>query len=321
MGYKLKFGDSAIAIPEAAIYACEDVLQFRLLMLLSTDKSLCEADESIIAERLGCSEDELNDTVEALCASGLLEQRKLTVSASDKNLSGEQIAMAVQGDPEFTLLLDECQMICGKIFTPSDISRLITIKSNLGFSNEMITLLFFYYSEKLDSQGKKLSSAYAEKGAYSLYNQGVKTLPELQKYIKQTEERNSFDYKMRSLFGIGDRKFTKKEKGFFEKWHEDWMMPLPLIEYAFDITCDKTGKASLDYMSKILSDWHDSGITTVEAAEKSSAEFKSSDKYKRKFRETDSNGSGDDKESSFNTEEFFEKALKRSYEMMKEKKN
>jgi DnaD/phage-associated family protein len=113
---------------------------------------------------------------------------------------------------------------------------------------------------------------------------------------------------------MGDRAFTKKEKAFFEKWLAEWGMAFELVEYAFELTVDKTGKAGLEYMSKILSDWHDSGISTVEQAEKASAEYRSSSDYKKKFKETVKEE--EKPASSFNTDEFFEKALKRSYAMM-----
>lgn len=65
-------------------------------------------------------------------------------------------------------------------------------------------------------------------------------------------------------------------------------------------------------MSKILSGWHDNNITTIEQAEKIAAEYKQSNKYQTKFKEKAS----ETFVSSFNTDEFFEKALQKSYAMM-----
>ena len=64
-------------------------------------------------------------------------------------------------------------------------------------------------------------------------------------------------------------------------------------------------------MSKILSDWHDSGVRTVEQAEKANADFKATNKSKQKFVEKPAQNG-----ASFDTEEFFEKARKRSEAMM-----
>lgn len=67
-------------------------------------------------------------------------------------------------------------------FTPTDISKLVSIKKELDFDAETILLLFFYYSEKLDAAGRKLTVSYIEKSAYTLYNQGVRELAGLQEY-------------------------------------------------------------------------------------------------------------------------------------------
>lgn len=313
MGYKPDFREGAVAIPEAAIDACGDLLQFRLLCLLCSDRTLCEADDSVIAERLLCSPEEVRATAEALRAVGLIKpEKKLAPSAQTKNLTGEEIAEIVDGDDGFRGFVNECENICGKVFTPIDLSKIASLRRDLGFDGETIVLMFFYYAEKLDAVGKKLSVSYVEKAAYSLFNQGVRTYPQLQAYIKTTEERNTLNYRLRRLFGMGDRAFTKKEKGFFEKWSGEWNMPFEMIEFSFEITVNNTGKPSLDYMSRILSDWHAEGITTVCEAEKRSAERKEAVRYKSITKNT----APEAKESSFDTDEFFEKALKRSYAML-----
>ncbi len=319
MGYKINFGSGAVSLPASVIDTCHNLLQLRLLMLLSYERQFSEAEDPEIAERLGCTEKELSEAVSELRAIKLLApEKKLAPSASSKNLGSGEIAREIDNSGELKHLIEECQYICGKIFTPTDISKLVSLKKDLGYDGETITLLFFYFSEKLDADGKKASVGYIEKSAYGLYNQGIKTLPDLQKYIKDTETKNSLAYKFRRLFGMGERAITSKEKKFFDKWSIEWETPFELIEYAYEITVDKTGKAGLEYMSKILSDWHTAGITTVSAAEKSSKEFKSSDKYKKKF--TEKTDETEESKSSFNTDEFFEKALKRSYAMMNEGK-
>ncbi len=317
MSYKINYGDGAVCLPAAALDGCGELLQLRLLMLLSYDRSLCNADDTVLAEHLGCTLTELSDTVAALRAVRLLEPEKKPVpSAQTKNLAGEEIAAVLNADRDFKQLIDECQNICGRIFTPTDISKLVSIKQELGFDGETILLLFFYYAEKLSASDRRLSVSYIEKSAYTLYNQNVRDLADLQEYIKRTEEKNRFGYKIRRLFGIGDRTFTKKESRFFDKWNIEWHIPYELIEYAYDITVDATGKPALDYMSKILSGWHENGITTLEQAEKSSDEYKKSDKYQTKFREK----AQESPVSSFNTDEFFEKALQKSYAMINSEK-
>ena len=123
MSYKPDFSEGAVAVPEAAIDACGDLLQFRLLCLICSDRTMCEADDSVIAERLLCTADEVRAAAEALRAAELIKpERKLSPSAQSKNLTGEEIAEIIEGDEGFRGFIDECENICGKVFTPTDMS-------------------------------------------------------------------------------------------------------------------------------------------------------------------------------------------------------
>ena len=320
MKYGVIYQDGAVCLPAAAFEACDDLLSLRFLMLLSYDRAMTDADDVTLAEQLGCTEKELCATVTSLREKGLLEpEKKLKPSISAKNLTGDEMASVIDESDGMKQLIEECQALCGKVFTPTDISKIVALRKDLGLDCETVLLLFFYHFEKLDAMGRKLTVSYVEKSAYSLYNQGIRTADALQAYIKDVEMRNSNQYRLRKLFGMGERAFTKKEKGFFEKWLTEWALPFELVEHAFDLTVDKTGKAGLEYMSRILSDWHDSGISTVEQAEKASADYRSSADYKKKFKETAKEE--ETAPSSFNTDEFFEKALRRSYAMMNGGKN
>ncbi len=310
--YDVIFKDGAVCLPAAAYEACEDLLSLRLLMLLSYDRAMSNADGATLAEQLGCTVEELNAAVAGLREAGLLApEAKKKPSSSAKNLTGQEMAAAIEGDARMKQLIEECQGICGRVFTPTDVSKVVALKTELGLDCETVLLLFFYYFEKLDAVGRKLTVSYVEKAAYGLYNQGVRTAGALETYIKETESRNSLQYRLRRLFGMGDRAFTKKEDAFFTKWLTEWAMPFELVEHAFDLTVDRTGKINLAYMSKILSDWHAAGITTVEQAEKASEEYRSASPAPKREKAEEKEGA-----SSFNTDEFFEKALKRSYAMM-----
>ena len=313
MKYNVLYKDGAVCLPASAFLACDTLLEVRFLMLLSYDRALCDADDTMLCEQLGCTAEELSETVSSLREKGLVEgAKKLAPSASSKNLTGREIAGAIESDNSLKQLIEECEAICGKVFTSTDISKIVSLNTTLGLDSETILLLFYYHFEKLDAVGKKLTVSYVEKSAYSLYNQEIRTLDALQSYIKENEKRNSNKYKLSRMFGIGDRSFTKKEEKFFDKWLIEWEMPFELVEAAFEIAVNNTGKAGLEYMSKILSDWHDSGIRTVEQAEKANADFKAANKNKQKFVEKPSVSNG----ASFDTEEFFEKARKRSEAMM-----
>ena len=104
--------------------------------------------------------------------------------------------------------------------------------------------------------------------------------------------------------GIGEREFTKSEKSYIEKWI-GLKLSIELLTKAYEITVEKTGKISYSYMAKILDNWQISGIKTAEDAERSQEEYKNKQKMSM---------------STFDADDFFEAALKRSNEKMMERR-
>ena len=67
------------------------------------------------------------------------------------------------------------------------------------------------------------------------------------------------------------------------------------------VTVENTGSASMPYCGAVLDNWYTSGIRTADEAEAAIASYKH-DKENAK-----------DKKGSFETDDFFEAALRRSY--------
>ncbi len=213
--------------------------------------------------------------------------------------SGEDVARLFETNEEIKLLIDECQKIAGKIFNPYETNKIISLYDYLGLSAEYILLLYNYCKNK----GKTIVR-YVEKTALNLYDEGVDTAEKLQEYIKYKERTDSVNGKVKSIFGINLRALTKKEEAFIEKWTNSWGFGFDIIEYAYELTVNATNKSSLSYANKILENWHNQGITTLKGAKELDSEFK-------KSRQKDA---PKPQNSSFDDDEFFEAALKRSYE-------
>ena len=227
---------------------------------------------------------------------------KTTLQKNDiPSYSGEEIASLFEKNDEIKLLIDECQSIAGKIFNPLEINKIVSLYDYLGLSAEYILLLYNYCKSK-----GKTTVHYVEKTAFNLFDEGVDTDEKLQEYIKYKEEFDSLAGKVRRIFGTSKRALTKKEENFIKKWTDTFKMPIEMIEYAYELTVNATNEASMPYANKILENWHNAGILTVEQAK--SLEFE----YKNAKQENQSNASFDD-------DEFFEAALKRSYDNLGKK--
>jgi len=206
----------------------------------------------------------------------------------------DEAARYLEQNPTAASLIDCCQQELGKIFNTAEAEIIIGLLDYLSLGPEYILFLCAYLGKK----GRK-SLRYIEKTAISLHDAGVVTYEQLELHLKKLDMTESAEKKLRDLFGIGERALVKRERDAFFRWIAEWEMPLEVIERAYEITVTRTKEPSVPYTNAILEKWNAEGIRTVEQVEEAEAARKS----------TSSVVPG----SSFETEDFFDLALKRSY--------
>ncbi len=212
--------------------------------------------------------------------------------------SGEELAQLTEaGAGKLRRLSEECQRICGKIFTPTEVGKVVALSEYLGLSSEHILMLFQFCAER-----GKSSVSYIEKTAYNLYDEGVRSAEQLEAYLRRKEEAGRREDYYRRLFGIGTRSLTAAEREAFRRWPEEWGMSDEMIEYAFTVMAEHTGSYKFTYLSKVLQRWHEEGYRTPE-------EVKAA-----RFASKGGSNAAASGESSFDTDSFISLALRRSYE-------
>ena len=275
------------------IYACQEMLD-------AFDKYIVKFSESI-----GIGIDRIQKSlafwakVGAISVEGSYEGSAPMASASSTvpTYTGTQIAKFVEKNGDIRSLFMACQAVLGKEFGTHDHNNVIYLRDNFHFSDEYILLLLAHCKDV-----EKTAWAYIRKTAQCLYDEGIDTYTRLEAHFADRKNKNSLEYKLRDLFGIGRRELSRKEKEHFEKWIE-LALEIELVKFAYDITVDKTGKASIPYCAKVIDNWLSSGIKTYKDA------FTSEEETKKGI-----------SSSSFDTNDFFEAALKRSYPKKKEDK-
>lgn len=205
-----------------------------------------------------------------------------------------QLADILEDDHSLGEYVENCQQIMGKMFSSAESSALVGIVEYLGVSTDYVALLCAFAVV----HGKK-SVRYVEKMALGLYDDGITTYSELEAHLKKLNKVEDMIPEIRKMFGIGDRALTTKEKKFIEAWCTEMDLSLELIEKAYEITVSNTGKAAMPYCNSILESWNAAGYKTVAEVDAATADYK-----KKKSSAS---------EGSFDTDEFFEAALRRSY--------
>ena len=222
-------------------------------------------------------------------------KRKLLSADTPQRFSSGEIRRITEENPELSSLFDACQQAMGKLFTTDEFNIVISLYEYYGFEADYILLLCAHCA------GREKNLRYAEKMAHTLYDKEITTYAAQEEHFARLDLLASSEGRLRTLFGFGTRKLTSKEQEFFMHWLMDLSHSYEMIEYAYEITVDRTQHAKLPYINKILENWYTDGHKTPDDVK--NAENKTAPSAAL---------------SSFNTDDFFDLALKRSYADMVE---
>lgn len=197
---------------------------------------------------------------------------------------------------EMRNLVDCCQNISGDMFSTAETEILIGMHDYLALSPEYIMLLFAH-AKKL---GKK-SVRYVETLALRFFDEGVTDYKDLEERLRSIEKIDTAEQFVRNLFGLRSRALIPKEKTMVEKWVMTMHYDRAVVQKAYEVTVTNTGKASISYANAVLENWYKAGLTNVEEIEASMEEYQKA--HEKAVPAT-----------SFDTDDFFTAALRRSYE-------
>ncbi len=319
MKIEMVYGSDVLSLPKKVILAKlgeAELEDLAVLLTIASDDALRSAPEDNIAraaESLGMAVSRFESAIAfwrgagAIRTSGKAKAPKVTETAKEPpekaekplqkdelpDYSGEEIASFVEGNAGMKSLIDACQQSLGKIFNVSDVRILVGMCDHLSLDHDYILTLIAYCARI----GKR-SMRYIEKMAITLHDEDVDSTAALEDYIKRAEAGREAEGKIRALFGMGSRAMSAKEKRIVAKWTTEWNIDFSLIERAFDITVDKIHEPSLPYTNGILEKWRSAGYETAQDVDRALEEYKQNKPE-----------SG----SSFDTDEFFELALSRTY--------
>lgn len=298
--YKLKkkLMDDTFAVPRKLISrlseagSCELKI-FLIMASMDAEDGITESELISELERAGVSTCDIAEGLAFLRGAGLIEKgtaKKQAVPVSDgtevqaktakaetavkeapqesvftpsakPSYTSKQLAEAAKSR-EFKELLDWASKRLGRTLNTSDVSTLYSFHDYLCLPYDVVMLGI----EHCVSEGKA-SLRYIEKLLIDFADKDINTYEKAESYIIRRAEFLSFEGKIRTLMGLGQRTLTTKERAMLSQW-KDWQMSDEMIKLAYEKTVEKTGKASMSYMHKILESWHTSGFTTVSQVER-----------------------------------------------------
>lgn len=219
-------------------------------------------------------------------------------------------------DADFKQLADSVMQLLGRLLNNTEINILAGLRTELDLSCGYILALVSLCVE----EGKR-SLRYVEGRAFGLHNDGIDTEEALGDYIMRRRRFASTEWKLRKLYGIGERALSKTESACFYRWSAEWGFDIETIGLAYDITVDSTKRADVRYTDRILSGWHERGVTSLADAE-ALVESERDERAAGRMRAGQDAAARPTRRrsaqpspalSSFDTDEMFERALRRSY--------
>lgn len=225
-----------------------------------------------------------------------------------REAGAEELAESIRSS-SLSELITAAEQQRGRLFNRNDLSILVGLSEELGLDGPYILTLLAYCDAQGDGSPKPMR--YAERVAFRLTEHGVTTCRELEEYIRSEEELRSVEGALRRMFGIGTRKLTEREATAFKRWTQEYGYDEELIGAAFDVTVNATSRASVAYTEKVLAHWHEAGIKTLKEAEALLTREKS--ERQKKAPERKPKKAGEPKTRSFDANDFFNRAVERSF--------
>jgi len=145
----------------------------------------------------------------------------------------------------------------GRPLSTSEILLYQQWMEDYSFTPELIVLML----EDCFNRGRK-EMAYIKQVALNWFNAGVKTLKDAEKYMLSHKEKWEKYFKVMSFLGF-KRPPTQKEEEIMDKWFDQLKLDLEVILEA----CGETAAISqpnFRYVDKIITDWHNKGLTTLD---------------------------------------------------------
>ncbi len=339
MKFFINYGNGAISIPSSALEKGADREELLFLMAMASSekfRTCYEDSKDELASLIGCDRAQLDLYLSFWRGAGIIEHRSESkkskrqknsdnakpvakdnsVAEDEKKSGAKKDAAAVTSDkvslrkelPYYSTdelasileqrrglasLINEAQQVLGKMLNTKEISTLVSFVEYLGFEQEYVLILLAHCAKL----GKK-SMRYIEKMAIGLFDEGVTDTDFLQEKLKYIENASATESKIRSMFGIKTREFSTKEKKFIFSWTQQLGYGEEIIRKAYELTVDSINEPSMAYANAILQRWAAEGYKTLEEIEEALGAQKETPLELGK---------------SFNTDDFFEAALKSSY--------
>lgn len=197
-------------------------------------------------------------TVEYLNIKEIILNIKEKKESSGK-YSPERIINA-RGNQSIRAMFDSFRKLLGRELSPNELFVFLDWMDDYNFPPDVIKLLV----EDCISRDKK-EMPYLKRVAKNWFDAGIDSVEKANQYNLRHKEKWQKYNKVLSSLRLG-RQPTSAEEEMLQKWFYTFAFNEDIVLKACGMTV-KTSKPSFNYIDKIVSDWHNKGLSTIQEVE------------------------------------------------------
>ena len=227
-----------------------------------------------IAEKLSISIPDVTDALNYWADCGILtntdpsavntqttsekaEPKRIIANVGPDKPSREDIIKRGTESPEIAFLLREAQLKFGRTLRPNEQSTLLWLHDDEGFSVPLILILLSFAVNE-----GKATTGFIERTAVNWIKNGVDSVESAENAIATHNAKKSAWNKVMTAFGIDKRMPSTKEADYAYKWINEYGFDNAILRLAYEACVDTLGKFTMQYVNKILENWHKNGVKT-----------------------------------------------------------
>lgn len=287
MGYQIRFGTSAFAVPGVVAdhyLRLANAVQLRVLLYVLRHAD-AEVTPAQAAAFLKMDEEQAEEAFQFWEQADVLDSgRVLPVlpeaaevqeapvsvpdaapmaavqrSSKDIKLDPSEIAAMLEDSQELKDLFALSEKMLGRPLHHMEHRSLIWLHSYLNIRSEVILTLLGYCISI-----EKYSLSYAEAIAIEWERQGIVTLEQAETEIQRLKREHTYIEQLCRMFEM-KRKPTTQQRAYMDAWQAAGYS-MELMQYAYEITIENIEKLNFKYLDKVLKGWTEQGIANPEQA-------------------------------------------------------
>ena len=170
----------------------------------------------------------------------------------------KEIATTVRGSERANYLFKHCEMLYGRPLKHNEQRTLMIILEDACLPVEVAMILVDYCFSV-----NKATPAYMRTVALDWVETGIITIDKAEEKAAELKNLDSAINRFKKMFEVTSA-LSKQQKEYIDKWVNAYGFSDEMINEAYQITLNATGKLAFQYMNKILDGWNANGITTPE---------------------------------------------------------